>query len=55
MFKLELTEQQLNTIVTALGKMPFESVALLIQELQKQLGPQMQAKVQTATEEPKTE
>jgi hypothetical protein len=43
MIKLELTIEQINTILAALGKQPFEAVAGVINEIQKQGGPQAAA------------
>lgn len=43
MIKLELTIDQVNTILASLGKQPFEAVASTINEIQKQGGPQAAA------------
>ena len=39
-FTLSLSVEQINVIFAALGKLPFESVFGLINELNAQLGPQ---------------
>jgi hypothetical protein len=39
-FNLSLNAEQINVIFVALGKLPFESVFGLINELNAQLGPQ---------------
>lgn len=39
-FTLSLTTEQVNVIFAALGKLPFEAVFSLINELNAQLGPQ---------------
>lgn len=39
-YKIEITEQQLQILSSALGKLPFEVVAPLISELQKQINDQ---------------
>lgn len=39
-FTLSLSVEQINVIFAALGKLPFESVFGLINELNSQLGPQ---------------
>lgn len=39
-FALSLSADQINVIFAALGKLPFESVFGLINELNAQLGPQ---------------
>ena len=51
MIALELTVEQVNIILAALGKQPFEAVASVINEIQKQGGPQARA---LAEEEAKT-
>lgn len=42
LIKIELPVEQVNVIMGALGKAPFEVVAALIQEIQKQAQPQLQ-------------
>lgn len=39
---LELSVEQMNVIFAALGKAPYESVFQLVEELNKQLVPQLQ-------------
>lgn len=41
--KLELTINETNTVLQALGKAPFEVVASLIGKIQQQGGPQVEA------------
>lgn len=43
MLKFELTLEEANMVLTALGKAPFEAVAGLINKLQQQAQPQMAA------------
>lgn len=43
MIKLELTVEQINLILASLGKQPYEAVAGVISEIQKQGGPQAAA------------
>jgi len=43
MLKFELTLEEANTILGALGKAPFETVASLINKLQQQAQPQLPA------------
>ena len=43
MIKLELTVEQINVILASLGKQPFEAVAGVINEIQKQNSPQTAA------------
>lgn len=43
--KLEFNVDQVNIILASLGKQPFEAVAPLINEIQKQATPQLQAEV----------
>ena len=43
MIKLELTIEQVNVILASLGKQPYEAVAGVITEIQKQGGPQAAA------------
>lgn len=43
MLKFELTIEEANTILSALGKAPFEAVAGLITKLQQQAQPQLPA------------
>lgn len=50
MLKLELTADQVNIIGKALGAQPFDLVAPLIAELQKQINPQLQQ--QQAAQQP---
>lgn len=40
--KFELTIDETNVVMTALGRMPYESVFNLVQKLQQQAGPQLQ-------------
>ena len=40
--KFELTLEQANIILASLGKQPYETVAPVIAELQKQAAPQVQ-------------
>lgn len=40
MIKLELTEQEVNILGAGLGKLPFETVAGLIQKLNQQIADQ---------------
>ncbi len=47
--KFEITVEEGNLITTALGKLPFENVYLLIQKLQAQATPQLEQ----STEPPK--
>lgn len=57
MFKFELTEQQLHTIATALGELPFKLANPLLIELQNQVNeqqsttpsPEIKSKVKTAS------
>lgn len=44
MFKFELTEQHVAIIGVALGKAPYETVAPVIAELQRQINEQKQPK-----------
>ena len=39
--KFELTMDQANLVMASLGKQPYETVAALIAELQKQAAPQL--------------
>ena len=43
MLKFELTLEEANMVLAALGKAPFEAVAGLINKLQQQAQPQMAA------------
>ena len=43
MIKLELTVEQVNTILASLGRMPYEAVAALITEVQRQGNSQIDA------------
>ena len=43
MIKLELSIEQVNIILASLGKQPFEAVATVINEIQRQGGPQAAA------------
>jgi len=54
MIKLELTIDQVNTILASLGKQPFEAVAGVITEIQKQGGPQAAALEAEAAKADKT-
>lgn len=54
MIKLELTLEQVNTILASLGKQPFEAVAGVINEIQKQGGPQAAAMEAEAAKAEKT-
>ena len=40
-YKIELTEQEISVLGAALGKMPYDTVAPLIQNLQMQVTPQV--------------
>ncbi len=51
MIKFELTEQEVQVVGSALGKMPFDTVAALIQKLNQQLVSQ-QTPAPVTTEEP---
>lgn len=42
MIKFEVTVEEANLILTALGRLPFEAVATLIPKIQKQGQEQMQ-------------
>ena len=42
-FRLRLTAEQLNTVLAALGRQPFDDVAALIQQIHEQAGAQVQA------------
>ena len=53
MIKLELTVEQINIILASLGKQPFEAVASVITEIQKQGGPQAAALEEAAKAETK--
>jgi hypothetical protein len=48
--KFEFTIEELNLVMAALGRMPYESVFQLVENIRKQAGPQIQAQA-TATEE----
>lgn len=50
MLKFELTLEETNTILGALGKQPFDTVANIITNIQKQAQPQLQ-ELQAATAE----
>lgn len=51
MIKLELTIEQINIILASLGKQPFEAVAGVINEIQRQGGPQAAALAEAAKAE----
>ena len=48
-YTLSLSSEQINVIFAALGKLPFESVFSLINELNAQLGPQANSVEANAT------
>jgi len=52
--KLELSVDHVNVIFAALGKAPYESVFQLVEEMNKQLVPQLQA-AQAANPAPEAE
>jgi hypothetical protein len=52
---LSLDINQLNLVMASLGKMPFESVFDLVENVRKQVGPQIQQLQQAAASEPEAE
>lgn len=46
MIKLDLTIDEVNVVLASLGKQPFEAVAGVIQKVQEQAGPQVNAIVE---------
>lgn len=54
-YTLSLSPEQINVIFAALGKLPFESVFSLINELNAQLGPQANSVEAAATSAPPSE
>lgn len=42
--KLELSVNEINIILSALGKSPYETVFMTVESLRRQVGPQLQAK-----------
>jgi hypothetical protein len=49
--KFEFTIEELNTIMTALGRMPYEAVFQLVENIRQQAGPQIQQAQAATTEE----
>lgn len=43
-FKFEFTIEEANIVLASLGKMPYESVAALVENIQRQAKDQMDAK-----------
>lgn len=50
MIKLELALNEVNVILAALGKQPYETVASVISKIQEQGAPQAQAMAESETE-----
>lgn len=50
MLKFELTVSEANLVVGSLGKMPYETVAELVQKLREQAQPQLAAMEQAESE-----
>ena len=46
--KFEFTIEELNIIMAALGRMPYEQVFTLVENVRKQAGPQIQAAQEAA-------
>ena len=51
MIKLELTVDEVNGVLGALGKLPFEVSAGLIKKVQEQAAPQVQAQNEEAPDD----
>ena len=52
--KLELTVDEVNTILRSLGKHPFEEIALLISKIKSQGEPQVAEQAKAAGSAPET-
>jgi hypothetical protein len=48
--KFEFTIEEINIIMSALGRMPYESVFQLVESIRKQAAPQLNSKVEQPEE-----
>lgn len=55
MIKLDLTIDEVNTILRVLGKHPFDEVVAMISKIKQQGDPQAQAAAEAAAETPAAE